>query len=252
MAAGQGRERDGIVDGVKVDMVALHESWMQLLFPRQRGRAHSVLGKWQPSSTLDVVKYRVWSALGVPLIALLYPLALLGFATRFYTRRIDSGATRLGALGVVLLALVVWGALTVAARVRFGATAEGFYAVAAASVTAVAASLLAYGFLRFDGRPITVLLAYPFAMTAIFLPPVVAALYSPAVADAILPRSLDLAVWFLDNIAPASLAAFLRSTYELEGVAYVIMWFAVAVPVGWLLGIVVSLADVVRPKDDDE
>jgi len=250
MAAEGGREREGVIDGIRIDVVALHESWMQLVFPRQRGRAHSVLGKWKPTSTADKIKYRTWAAMGVPLIAVLYPLALLGFAARFYTRRIDSGVTRIGALGVLLVGVVVWGALTALARVQF--STEGFLAVAAASVTAIVASLLAYGFLRVGGRGTTVLFAYPFAMTAIFLPPVVAALYSPTVANAVLPGSLDLATWFLDNVAPGRLAAFLRTQYDLEGVAYVIMWFAIAVPVGWLLGIVVTLADVVRPKSDDD
>lgn len=248
MAAEGGRERNGVVDGIRVDLVALHESWMQLVFPRQRGRAHSVLGKWKPTTTADRIKYRTWGAIGVPLIAVLYPLALLGFATRFYTRRIDSGVTRIGAFGVLLVGVVVWGALTALARVQF--STEGFLAVAAASITAIVASLLAYGFLRIGGRGTTVLLAYPFAMTAIFLPPVVAALYSPTVADTVLPGSLDLATWFLDNVAPPRLAAFLRAEYDLEGVAYVIMWFAIAVPVGWLLGAVVTLADVVRPNAD--
>ncbi|MFB6118378.1 hypothetical protein [Halosegnis sp.] len=252
MAAEQGRERDGVVAAVKFDVVTLHETWMELLFPRQRGHAHSVLGKWKPSTTADRLKYNIWATLGVPIIALLYPFVLVGLATRFYTRRIDSGVTRLGAIGVLLLGVVAWGALTALARIRFGATAEGFYAVAAASVTAVVASLLAYGFLRIDGRSTTVLFAYPFATTALFLPPVVAALYSPTVASAVLPRSFDLAVWFLDNVAPAQLAAFLRSSYDLEGVAYVTMWFAVAVPLGWLLGIVVTLADVVRPAGEEE
>jgi hypothetical protein len=250
MGGEEAREREGVVDAVRIDLVALHESWMQLVFPRQRGRAHSVLGKWRPTSTADKLKYRTWGAIGVPLIAVLYPLALLGFATRFYTRRIDSGVTRIGALGVLLVGLVVWGALTALARVQF--STEGFLAVAAASVTAIVASLLAYGFLRIGGRGTTVLLAYPFAMTAIFLPPVVAALYSPTVANAVLPGSLDLATWFLDNVAPPRLAAFLRAEYDLEGVAYVIMWFAIAVPVGWLLGAVVTLADVVRPKANED
>lgn len=250
MAAEGGRKRDGVIDGIRVDVIALHESWMQIVFPRQRGRAHSVLGKWKPTSTADKIKYRTWGAIGIPLIAVLYPLALLGFVTRFYTRRIDSGVTRIGALGVLLLGLVVWGALTALARVQF--STEGFLAVAAASVTAIVASLFAYGFLRVGGRGTTVILAYPFAMTAIFLPPVVAALYSPTVANAVLPGSLDLATWFLDNVAPSRLAAFLRAEYELEGVAYVIMWFVIAVPVGWLLGIVVTLADVVRPKSDTD
>ncbi|WP_255150650.1 hypothetical protein [Halorarius halobius] len=249
---GQQEERAGVVDGIKVDVVRLHETWMELLFPRQRGAAHSVLGKWKPTTTADTVKYRLWAALGVPIIALLYPLALAGFAARFYSRRIDRGVARVGLVGVVLLAVLAWGALTFAARVQFGASAEGFYAVAAASLTAVLASVLAVVFTRVDGRPVTVLLAYPFGMTAIFLPPVVAALYSPVVADAVLPGSYDLAVWFLDNVAPEPLAEFLRGTYDLEGVAYVLMWFGIAVPLGWLLGLLVSLADVVRPKGDGD
>lgn len=243
-----GEERSGVVDGIRVDVALLHETWMELLFPRQRGTTHSVLGKWKPTSTGDRLKYRLWFALGVPLVAVLYPLALAGFAARFYSRRIDDGVARVGLAGVVLLAVVVWGALTLAARVRFGASAEGFFAVAAASLTAVVASALAVLFTRVGGRGTTVLLAYPFGMTALFLPPVVAALYSPTVADAVLPGSYDLAKTFLDTVAPAPLAEFLRSEYDLEGVAYVLMWFAIAVPLGWVVGSLVTLADVVRPK----
>jgi len=241
-------ERAGVVDGIRVDVTRLHETWMELLFPRQRGANHSVLGKWKPTTTGDVVKYRIWSAIGVLVVAVGYPLALVGFAARFYSRRIDSGATRLGALGVLLLSVVVWGALTLAARVRFGAAAEGFYAVAAASVVAVISAMFAYGFVRLDGRPVTVLLAYPFAMTAIFLPPVVAALFSPAVAEAVIPGSETLAIWLLDNVAPDSVASYLRGNFDLEGLMYVVMWFGIAVPLGWVLGTMVSLADVVRPK----
>ncbi|WP_255196897.1 hypothetical protein [Halorarius litoreus] len=250
-------ERSGVVDGIRVDVVRLHETWMELLFPRQRGAAHSVLGKWKPTTTGDKVKYRVWGALGWPLIAILYPLALLGFAARFYSRRVDRGVARVGLLGVVILSVLVWGALTLAARIQFGASAEGFFAVAAASLTAVLASVLAVVFTRVGGRGTTVLVAYPFAMTAIFLPPVVAALYSPVVADAVLPGSYDLAEEFLDALAATPLepvSTFLRAEYDLEGVAYVIMWFAIAVPLGWIVGTLVTLADVVRPKgeqDDD-
>lgn len=244
-------ERAGVVDGIRVDVTRLHETWMELLFPRQRGANHSVLGKWKPTTTADVVKYRLWSALGVLVVAIGYPLALIGFAARFYSRRIDSGATRIGALGVLLLSVVVWGALTAAARVRFGATAEGFYAVAAASVVAVISAVLAYGFTRLDGRPVTILFAYPSAMTAIFLPPVVAALFSPAIAEAVIPGSETLAIWLLDNVAPDSVASYLRGNFDLEGLMYVVMWFGIAVPLGWFLGILVTLADVVRPKHEE-
>ena len=242
-------QRDGIVDGLRVDVVRFHETWMELLFPRQRGATHSVLGKWRPTTTADRIKYRAWGAVGALVVALTYPLVLVGFAVRFHARRADSTATRIGLLGVLLVAVVVWGALTALARARFGA--EGFLAVAAASLVAVVSAGLAYTFARVDGRPVTVLLAYPFGMTAVFLPPVVAAFYSPTLAGIVFPRSTDLAAWFLDNVAPARLASLLRSQYELEGVAYVLMWFGIAVPLGWILGTLVTLADVVRPKGED-
>lgn len=242
-------DREGVVDGVRVDVVRLHETWMELLFPRQRSAEHSVLGKWSPTSTADRVKYRAWYALGVPLVAVLYPLLLLGFATRFYARRFDSATTRIGLAGTVLLAVVVWGALTALARVRLP-SAEGFYAVAGASAVAVVAAGLAVGFQQLDGRPVTVLFAYPMAMTAIFLPPVVAALYDPALSG-VLSGSEALADWLLDNVfALFGLDRTIREQYELEGAAYVLMWFGISVPLGWLLGGVVTLADLVRPTDE--
>lgn len=242
-------QRDGIVDGLRVDVIRFHETWMELLFPRQRGATHSVLGKWRPTTTADTIKYRVWGVVGALVVAVTYPLVLFGFVVRFHARRADSTATRIGLLGVLLVTVVLWGALTALARVRFGV--EGFLAVAAASLVAVVSAGLAYTFARVDGRPVTVLLAYPFGMTAIFLPPVVAALYSPTLADAVFTPSTDLAAWFLDNVAPARLARLLRSRYELEGVAYVLMWFGIAVPLGWILGTLVTLADVVRPKREE-
>jgi hypothetical protein len=92
--------------------------------------------------------------------------------------------------------------------------------------------------------------AYPLATTAIFLPPVVAALYSPVVAAVVLPTSQSLALWLLNG--PLSLfgvAGFLQSTFRLVGFAYLAMWFAIAVPLGWVTGSLVTLADVVRPRE---
>jgi hypothetical protein len=146
---------------------------------------------------------------------------------------------------------VVWGLLTLLARIRFSPT--GFAAVAAASVVAVISAGLAWLFVRTDGRPVTVLLAYPAAMNAVFLPPVVAALYSPALADVVFPSSTSLAIWLLDNVlVVGNLNTFFRETFDLEGVLYVAMWFGIAVPVGWFLGTVVTVADLVRPKGDRE
>lgn len=243
----QGGTNTGLVGAVQYDLRRLHESWMGLFFPRQRATENSVLGKWTPTSATGKATYRAWSVVGTPVVAALYPLALAGFAARYYTRRIDGTATRLGVVGVVLLSLLVWGALTALARVRF--STDGFLAVAAAGGVATVAAALAYGTGTRGGRASTVLFAYPFAMTAVFLPPVVAAFYSPTLSETIFPKSYALAVWILDNpLDVASINTIIREQFTLEGVAYAGMWFALAVPIGWFVGSLVTLADVVRPK----
>jgi hypothetical protein len=246
MATGRGGA--GVVEGVRIDLKRMHESWMELVYPRQVDADQTVLGKWQPTSTTERVSYRLWSLLGVPIIALLYPLVLFGLAARFHARRIDVAAARAGVAGVVLVSLLGWGLLSALARFRF--STEGFLAVVAASLVATLAAVLAVLFGRVGGRGTSVLLAYPFGVTALFLPPVVAALYSPALADVVFTRSTSLARWLLDNVLTfADINQTIRGQYDLQGVAYVGMWFGLAVPVGWFLGIVVTLADLVRPTD---
>ena len=244
-----GTSNTGLVGAVQYDLKRLHESWMALFFPRQRSTQSGVLGKWEPSTTTGRVAYRSWSAVGTAAVALLYPLALFGFAARYYTRRIDGTATRLGVVGVVLLSLLVWGGLTALARLRF--SSAGFLAVAAAGGVATVAAALAYVTGTRGGRFTTVFLAYPFAMTAVFLPPVVAALYSPALSELLFPKSYTLAVWILENPLDLwGINTFLRERFVLEGANYVAMWFGISVPTGWLLGLLVTLADVVRPKGE--
>jgi hypothetical protein len=242
----------GIVDGIKVDVVRLHETWMELLFPRQRTAVHRVLGKWKPRTRTDEIKYYAWGAIGAPFVALLYPMLVVGVAVRFNARRFDSATTRLGLLGVVVVATLVWGLLTALARIRL--QPEGFVAVAAASIVAVVSAGLAVVFKRLGGRGTTVLLAYPFAMNAIFLPPVVAALYDPALG-VIIERSTELANFFRDDVFVGPLdpvSDYLSDTYDFEGFVVALMWFCIATPLGWLLGLLVTLADLVRPKSVEE
>lgn len=240
----------GIVGGIQIDLKRLHETWMEIVYPRQRGGDDSVLGKWTPSTSGQMALYRAWSALGVPVIAIIYPLVLLGAVLRFQTRRIDGTATRLGIVGVVLLSLVVWGALTALARYQLDMEAGGVVAIAAASGVATLSAALALATRRIGGRGTTVFLSYPFAMTAIFLPPVVAALFSPAIADVVLPGSRDFANVLLDNVAkPVGLYDFFTQNFSIEGIGYALMWFGISVPLGWLLGLLVTLADLVRPTE---
>jgi len=237
------------VEGIRIDLRRLHDTWMELIFPRQR-QAHSVLGRWTPSTTQGMIAYRLWSVLGVLIVGLAYPLALVGVATRFYSRRIDTMIAGIGILGVVIVAAVVWGALTVLAH--FQLSWDGFLAVGAAGIVATVAAGLAALFTRVGGRGTTIALAYPSAMTAIFLPPVVAALFSDIVGESIFPRSEELAIWILDNILfVGGINETIRASYELEGIGYVLMWLAISVPLGWLLGLLVTLADVIRPAGEE-
>jgi hypothetical protein len=242
----------GLLDGIKIDIVRLHETWMELVFPRQRTAVHNVLGKWTPRTRGDRIKYRIWSALGVLVVALLYPLLVVGFAVRFNAKRFDSATTRLGIIGVVILAAVVWGGLTALARVRL--SFDGFVAVGAASAVAVVSAGLAALFSRAGGRGTTVFFAYPFAMNAVFLPPVVAALYDPSLG-VIIEQSTQIANFFRDSVFVGPLdpvSEYLSNNYDFEGVVVALMWFAIATPLGWFLGFVVTLADAIRPRSGEE
>ncbi|MUV89651.1 hypothetical protein GJ629_06885 [Halapricum sp. CBA1109] len=238
----------GIVDGVRIDVRRLHETWMELVYPRQRDAEQTVLGKWKPNTTGSAILYRLWSAIGVPVVALLYPFVLAGYLLRYQARRLDTAVARIGLLGVVVLSVLVWGGLTALAQFQLDLTSGGVVAVLAAGIVATVAAVLAVLTSRVGGRISTVVVSYPLAITAIFLPPVVAALYSATLANVVFPQSNSLAIWILDNVLTVGdLNSYLRQNYDLSGVAYVGMWFGIAVPVGWILGLLVTLANYVRP-----
>jgi len=248
MAAGT---EQGLAEAIRFDLRRMHETWMEVFYPRQRDAEHTVLGKWTPDEGIQVYLYKLWSALGVPVVGVLYPIVLFGYFVRFQSRRVNVTATRLGFVGVVLLFVVLWGALSalVAFPLEGQVDSGGVTAIIVASAVAVLSSALAFGFWVLDGRPITVLFAYPFAMTAIFLPPVVAALFSETLAEIVLTRSDSLASWSLDQM-PTLIESYLVENFDRDEFAHVIIWFGVSIPVGWILGVVVTLADIVRPTAD--
>ena len=244
-----GNER-GITDALKFDVRVLHETWMDLIWPRQLGAADTVLGKYRPEETGELLLYRLWWALGVPIVAVLYPLLLCGYFVRAQTRRINVTADRLGLAGVVVLFTLLWGGLLAAVYFLFSgvfSTLE-IVAIGAAGGVAVVSSALAYGFWRLAGRKTTVLLAYPFAMTALFLPPVVAGVFHPVLEDLVIARSDELARWLFQNgpdVVTDPLGQFDRKESH-----HIIIWFVFSFPVGWLLGSLVTLADLIRPKSE--
>ena len=240
------------IGGIRVDVARLHGSWMGVAFDYELKGSYSVVENWHPQSTVDAVFYRLWAALGIIPLMVAYPLVVMGLATRFYARRLDRWSASLGVAGVVFVSTVVWGALTAVTYLSPVAT-EGLVAVAIASVVATVSSVLGLYATRRGGRVSTIVLGYPLGMTALFLPPVVASLYSPILASVVFPRSTTLAILLLDTVLQVGgIAEVIRASFELEGIAYVGMWFSLAVPLGWLLGGIVTLSEFIRPSTGDE
>jgi len=243
----------GVVDAIKVDLRKFHETWMELLFPRQRNADHTVLGKWQPQTTREKVTYRSWSVLGVPVVGILYPLALFGVIVRFQARQIDVSIQKIGAVGVFLLAVLVWGGLAALVEFQLDFPRDEANAIIGASVVAIVSTALALFFRHIDGRPTTVIFSYPLGLTAIFLPPVVAALLSDQLAQFSIIYSEQVAVFIQDDIlARVGLKDYFVDNFDRDGGAYVIMWVLISVPLGWILGIMVSLANFIRPTESSE
>ena len=84
----------GFVGAVGVDLKRLHETWMELFFPRQRGADQSVLGKWKPETTSGKLAYNGWAAVGALAVALVYPFALAGVVARYNAYRLDDPGFR--------------------------------------------------------------------------------------------------------------------------------------------------------------
>lgn len=246
MAAGN---EQGLVDAIKFDVRVMHETWMEFIYPRQRGADDTVLGKWQPDGTTQTFFYRLWSLIGVPVVAVVYPLVLFGYFVRFQARKVNVTAARLGFVGVITVFILLWGGLVALIWFQFSGTFSTveIYAIGAAGAVAVVSAALSYGFWQLGGRGTTVFLAYPFAMTAIFLPPVVAALFHPVLEDVIIARSDEMARWMFQT-GPEVITDPLGQIDRQEG-HHVIIWFVISFPVGWFLGIVVTLANLIRPTE---
>lgn len=224
---------------------------MVLAFPQLRDH-HPAMEPWTPEGAVTRVGYLAWAALGLLAVVAVYPFALVGFGVRFYTRKLYRAAVSLGLLGVSVAAAVTWTLFTVGVWL-LAFPQEGVVATAAGGSVAVVSAVFATTFARRGGRPATVLLAYPFGVTALFLPPVVAAFYSPVLASEVFPGSYSLAVWLLDNpLSAVGVAEVLRERFQLAGIGYVAMWSGLSTVVGWVLGVLVTLADVVRPTQTED
>lgn len=135
---------------------------------------------------------------------------------------------------VTSITIVVWGLSIIYGAVRFGHS--GLVALIGASMFAVLSAGIATLFYLAPGKVKTVALAYPFGLNVVFLPPTVIALYEPHFSFILWQSTLFANFVATHILGPIGLEHFFRTTFDLEGEAYLIMWFAVAFPVGWILG----------------
>jgi hypothetical protein len=68
----------------------------------------------------------------------------------------------------------------------------------------------------------------------------------------VLSSSDSIQDWLIANSPSAvdSVRDYLIDNFDLEGITYVFLWFGISVPLGWILGILVTLADFVRPTGE--
>lgn len=135
---------------------------------------------------------------------------------------------------VTSFATSVWGLSVIYGAFAFNGT--GITALVIAVLLAiVSATIGALCFLA-PGKVKTVLLGYPFTLNVILLPPVVIAVYDPRL-NVILVQSIRFAEFLLTNYASAlGTETWLRGTFSLEGINFLIMWFSISFPLGWLIG----------------
>jgi hypothetical protein len=148
---------------------------------------------------------------------------------------------------ITLLTATSWGALTLFTYLQLLYVFVDILAVGVASVVAVVAAGFAAVTSKTGGRLTSVLLTYPLAMTALFLPPVVAALVTPSLEPYVLYPSYALTVWILDTVfAVGGVNEVFRGAFNLEKfgtgfflprIGYLLMWNIILIISGWLLGI---------------
>lgn len=134
---------------------------------------------------------------------------------------------------VSLIFAVIWSLGLIYGSVRLGPS--GFVSLFGASIIAIVSAALMVLFALAPGRKNTVVLAYPFAVNAILLPPIVIAIYEP-VLSFIWDWSELVAIFFLNEIVGIfGYDTTLRENFEMTEQRYLLMWFILAYPIGWTL-----------------
>ena len=225
----------------KNNIINKHNSLLSKYFPRPSPKIRPNHKKGITSQ----LRFVGISTIVIILTGLYMPFLLIGYPTNFVARKFAIVLDRTSTMIITLLTATSWGALTLLTYFQLGLA--DVLAVGIVSVVAVVAAGLAAVTSKMGGRLTSVLLAHPLAMTALFLPPVVAALVAPSLEPYVLDPSYALAVWILDTVfAVGGLNEAFRGAFDLEtfgagvglpGIGYLLIWIIISVVSGWLLGI---------------
>lgn len=135
---------------------------------------------------------------------------------------------------VTLVAGVFWSMSLVYGAARFGVS--GFMALVAASVIAVGSASVAVLMFLVPGKGKTIGIGYPFTLNVVLLPPLIIAYYEP-IFSVVWDYSNLTAVWILDTLLNYyGINTYLRQNYTMTNALYILMWFGISYPIGWLLG----------------
>lgn len=228
---------------IRRDINTVHSYWMSTMFDDQK-QPHPVAGKKIPTGKVQTSIYLIWSILGYPVSAIGYLLAVVGNILKIFVDRIVSKADDWGISSVFLLALLMW--LSVGIAVFYFYQQEDAIAFAISSTVGLLSLVISFVAREIGSAKTTVMVAYPTAYTAVFLPPVSAALIVPEIASTVFPLSTDVANYILNSVIVFdSIEDSLRSTFNLIGFSHLILWTAISITLGWSTGICVKSAELV-------
>lgn len=233
------------MQNILTDIKKLHGVWMGILFSKYND-PHPVIGKYQPEGTIKKILYWFWAIIGIITTVVSYPIVLVGLVLRIFTTFIGAIGTKLGITKSVFIMAIAWASMIAGITYQYGFNNTLVLSIAAS--IALVSLLISFYARRTGGRKTTFLVAYPAAYTAIFLPPVAAAILAPF-GDPIINQSIRVAEYFLINWASViGMEEWIRSNFELTGIYHAVMWFIISTLIGWLTGVFVVISEQIRPR----
>ncbi len=102
-----------------------------------------------------------------------------------------------------------------------------------------------------SGPVATILVVHPLGALTLVLPPIAAALVSPAFRDVARGLTFDLTVWLLLNVLqPVGLSGPLQQLFDIEGPGFIMFWASLIVIGGWAVGAVRHFREEGAAPDD--